>query len=202
VGWWNLLQQPWWGGGRNLQVDLFVMGLCPYGLQTEKAFIPVVDLLGDDLVFSVKFCNYTVHGVNESLEQLRQYCIQKHYPGRFMDYLECFVGGGGSVDCLSAAGINEGRVLVCMDELDGRYGILDDVNQRRGLPSFPLFQDDVVEYGVDSSPTLVIDGGVVSYFDRSPAALLELICGYYDVKPSGCYHKLSSQTPRVGFNNQ
>ena len=58
-------------------VELFVMSHCPYGTQTEKGILPVVNLLEDKIDFSVKFVYYAMHGETELQEQTRQYCIQK-----------------------------------------------------------------------------------------------------------------------------
>ena len=58
-------------------VKLFVMSYCPYGLQAQKMFLPVYDLLKNKAEMGVYFVNYIMHGKQEIDENLRQYCIQK-----------------------------------------------------------------------------------------------------------------------------
>ena len=68
------------------EVDLFVMAYCPYGTQTEKAFLPVLELLGDKIDFNLRFVYYAMHGKKELDEQLRQYCIQKEQKSKKRTY--------------------------------------------------------------------------------------------------------------------
>jgi len=58
-------------------VKLFVMSYCPYGLQAEKMYLPVYNLLKDKTNMGIYFVNYAMHGKKELDENLRQYCIQK-----------------------------------------------------------------------------------------------------------------------------
>ncbi|GAH99530.1 unnamed protein product [marine sediment metagenome] len=58
-------------------VKVFVMSYCPYGLQAQKMFLPVYDLLKDEAEMGIYFVNYIMHEKKEIDENLRQYCIQK-----------------------------------------------------------------------------------------------------------------------------
>ena len=62
-------------------VELFVMSLCPYGLQAEKGILPVANLLKDKIDFKIKFVYYAMHGKKEIDENTNQYCIQKEQKG-------------------------------------------------------------------------------------------------------------------------
>jgi len=105
-------------------VELFVMSYCPYGLQTEKAIIPVLELLGDKIDFKLRFVNYAMHGEKEVWENLRQYCIQfKTNPDKFIDYLKCFTESGNAEKCMEELNIDKNAVQSCMDEEDKRWGI-------------------------------------------------------------------------------
>jgi hypothetical protein len=46
-------------------VDLFVMSYCPFGLQAEKAFVPLIDKFKKSTDINVKFVQYTMHGLKE-----------------------------------------------------------------------------------------------------------------------------------------
>lgn len=53
------------------------MSYCPYGLQAEKMFLPVYDLLKNKAEMGIYFVNYIMHDKKEIDENLREYCIQK-----------------------------------------------------------------------------------------------------------------------------
>ena len=89
------------------KVELFVMSYCPYGLQMEKAFLPVMDLLKDKADLSVKFVSYAMHEKKEIDENTRQYCIEKEQTSKFTAYLKCFTGKDDYKACLQSTGVNE-----------------------------------------------------------------------------------------------
>ena len=64
-------------------VKLFVMSYCPYGLQMEKAYLPVYNLLKDKAEMGVYFVDYIMHEKKEIDEHLRQYCIQKEQKEKY-----------------------------------------------------------------------------------------------------------------------
>ncbi len=185
------------------EVELFVMSYCPYGVQTEKAIIPVLELLGDKIDFKLRFVNYAMHGEKEVWENLRQYCIQfKTDPDKFIDYLDCFTRSDDANRCMEELNIDKDAVQSCMDEEDQRWGIsqiLANPDQWGSqFPPFPI--DDALnrEYGVRGSPTLVIDGIVVPA-PRNPEALKDLICSAFLHPPEECSTTLSSENEAPGF---
>ncbi len=191
-------------------VELFVMSYCPYGLQMEKAMIPVMELLHDYANFSVKFVYYSMHpSVGEVEENLRQYCIQKVQPDKYLDYLKCFVQTGSYSNpvayrlCLQRAAIDVGALEKCMKETDAKYKVTYYLNNKSTWLSgrFPLFEVNAAEnkkYGVQGSPTLVINGHVVEV-QRSPEAIKELICQAFVNPPAVCNTTLLSTVPAPGF---
>ena len=88
-------------------VKLFVMSYCPFGLQTQKMFLPVYNLFQDKADMGVYFVNYIMHEKKEIDENLNQYCIQKEEKEKFYDYLSCFVKDGDTKGCLEEAKIEE-----------------------------------------------------------------------------------------------
>ncbi len=183
-------------------VELFVMAYCPYGTQMEKAILPVVSLLDDKVNFSVKFVYYAMHGKKEIDEQLRQYCIQKEYNDKYLDYLSCFLEDGNYSECLARIGISEDDIASCVNKTDEEYNITGMYNDRStwigNFPQFPIFKKENAEYGVQGSPTLVINGEQVTVA-RNPKALLEKICEAFTEKPQECSTVLSSDVPAPGF---
>ncbi|RLG21060.1 hypothetical protein DRN74_03415 [Candidatus Micrarchaeota archaeon] len=184
-------------------VELFVMSYCPYGTQMEKAIIPVIEALGDNVNFSVKFCDYAMHGKKEIDENTRQYCIQKEEKENFLPYLRCFLEAGDSEACISRLGINETEINDCMAEADAEFDINKNYENRSSwlsgrYPVYKVYEEDVKKYAVRGSPTLIINGKEISA-ERSPSALLRLICSAFEEKPEACTASLSSTVPSPGF---
>ena len=187
-------------------VKLFVMSYCPYGVQMEKALIPVLKLLGDKVDFSLHFVNYAMHGEKEVWENVRQYCIQKEYgTQKLLDYLECFDTSTNpdANACMEQVGIDVNRIDTCIDQTNQEYniaGILSNKNlwYSGRFPPFPI--DDALnqKYGVRGSPTLVINDTVVNAA-RNPEALKQLICSAFTNPPEECNQTLSTETPQPGF---
>ena len=73
------------------KVELFVMTHCPYGIEAQKVFAPVMDLLSEFADMRVRFVYYAMHGKNEVEEEMRQTCIQQEYSDKYLDYLTCFL---------------------------------------------------------------------------------------------------------------
>jgi len=174
------------------EVELFVMSYCPYGTQAQKGILPAAEALGDNVDFDIKFVNYLMHGEKEGMENTRQYCIQKEQEDKFMDYMTCFLDSGNSEPCLEEANIDKQQLQSCMDEADEKFNItalIDDKSSYRGgrFPQYNVHNDLNQEYGVQGSPTLVINGKKVQS-SRSPAAYLDTICSAFteDSKPSVC----------------
>ena len=184
------------------EVELFVMSYCPFGTQMEKGILPVVELLGDKIDFTVKFCDYAMHGKKELDEQLLQYCIQEEQNDKFIDYLKCFLKEGKSDECIKEVEIDEAKLNTCIGIADARYKVSEDYEDKStwkgAYPTFNIYKEDVDKYGVSGSPTLVING-VTALTNRDPASLLDAICTGFIEKPEECNEELSSRVPSPGF---
>jgi len=184
-------------------VELFVMSYCPYGLQIEKGILPVVELLGSKINFQLKFVDYAMHGQKEVDENLRQYCIQKDEPAKLSGYLNCFAKQGDANACLTTAKIDSSALNSCVNQADAQFKVsvkVADKNQWRTtqFPPFDINQADNAKYGVQGSPTLVINGTTVSA-QRDPQSLLDSVCSAFNNQPSECRQKLSTSAPAPGF---
>ncbi len=185
-------------------VKLFVMSYCPYGLQAEKMFIPVYNLLSAQADMGVYFVDYIMHGEKEIAENLNQYCIQQDEKDKYTDYLSCFVQDGDSEKCFQQAGINKSEIDSCVQATDQQYDIYSQfADQSTWLSgNYPLFnvQKDLNEqYGVGGSPTLVINDAVVNLPSRSPESLKEAVCNAFDSPPAACSQTLSDTAFSAGF---
>lgn len=187
------------------KVELFVMSHCPYGTQIEKGFIPVAEKLGGKIDYSIKFCDYAMHGEKEVYEQLNQYCINKTQPAKYLTYLKCFLNAGESEKCLADSGIDVGKMKSCAADTDKQFKITELFKDKASYVSgqfsqFNIYKDDNKKYGVQGSPTLVINGEQISA-GRDSAALLKAVCSGFDKQPEECKAELSSAAPTPGFGS-
>lgn len=184
-------------------VDVFVMSHCPFGTQIEKGILPVWDLLKDKIDVNIRFCDYAMHGKKEVDEQLKQYCIQKMDKEKFMKYLKCFLTDGKENNkCADSAKVDAAGLKKCISDSDKKFNIAKDFADKskwKGrFPSFTVDSEFVEKFGVQGSPTLVINDVVVSS-GRSPSALLEAICKAFKNKPEECKKELDKSNPKPGF---
>ncbi|MEK6969678.1 MAG: hypothetical protein AABW48_04585 [Nanoarchaeota archaeon] len=185
------------------KVEVFVMSHCPYGTQIEKGMLPVAYLLGSKMDFSVKFVSYSMHGETEIKEQLNQYCIEKEQKTKFLDYLKCFLDEGDGAGCLVTAKIDQSKLGACTAKADQEFSVMENLADKSTWLSgqFPLFDIHKVEndkYGVQGSPTLVING-VMASAGRDSVSLLNAICDAFNTPPEECKMKLEATVPSAGF---
>ncbi|MCF7812345.1 hypothetical protein K9M59_01965 [Candidatus Gracilibacteria bacterium] len=183
-------------------VELFVMSHCPFGTQIEKGMLPVLDTLGDKVAFELKFVNYAMHQKKEIDEQLVQYCLQKEEPQKLISYLSCFLEAGEGGKCLAEVEIDTDAIETCVAETDEEFGIMADYEDkstwRGNFPTFAVHDTENQEYGVQGSPTLVINGETVQSA-RDPKSLLQAVCAGFETQPEECNTDLPSDTPSSGF---
>ena len=180
-------------------VELFVFSYCPYGLQAEKGFVPVYNLLKSKADIDVVFIG-AMHGKYEEKESLRQLCIKKNYGmDKFMAYIEKFIGDTAIGRCSS----NENCSKPLAEKIMTSLGI--DVNKINSCMAstevqalYKADQARASELGVSGSPTLVINNVQVSS-GRSSSALLSSICSAFNTAPAECSQSLSSANPSAGF---
>lgn len=181
-------------------VELFVMSECPYGTQIEKGIIPAVEALKNKIDFSIKFCDYAMHGEKEIKEELRQYCISKEQGSKYFSYLKCYLASGDATSCLKTAKI--ASVDSCVSKTDAQFSITKNFNDKSkwnsSYPPFSIFASDNTKYSVQGSPTLVVNGTQVESA-RDSKSLLATICSAFNNAPSECSANLSNTTPAPGF---
>ena len=186
-------------------VELFVMSHCPYGTQIEKGIIPVLETLGDKVDFSLKFCNYAMHGEQELKEELNQYCIQKEQKDKLLSYLKCFLKEGKGEECITAAGIDKSKLSSCTASSEKEFSVIANFTNKKeyigDFPSFNIFKSDNEKYSVQGSPTLVINGSQVQS-NRDSDSLLKAICNAFNNAPEACNKSISNNTPSSGFGTE
>lgn len=182
------------------EVELFVMSYCPYGVQAEKGILPVVEKLKSKINFSIKFVDYTLHGKKEFDENLNQYCIQKEEPGKFNEYLKCFAKEGDSEKCLASASIDKFKNSSCISVADKQFKLTENFSANAQSSPFNIHKDLNEKYGIQGSPSLVVNGQLLES-GRDSASLLKTICSGFSNQPEECKEQLSSTNPAPGFGN-
>jgi protein-disulfide isomerase len=178
------------------EVEVFVMSYCPYGTQAQAAMIPVARLLGDKANIKIRFVDYAMHGKKEVDENTRQYCIQKEQSNKLWNYLECFISSDDTEACQSTAGIDTTKLNACVAATDEEFNITGLYNDKSTWSGgqYPQYNVDTAlnsRYGVQGSPTLIING--VTYSGaRSPEAFKTAICSAFNTSPAECEQELGS----------
>ncbi|VVB82444.1 Uncharacterised protein [uncultured archaeon] len=180
-------------------VELYVFAYCPYGLQMEKAIIPVVKLLGNTIDFRIRQIG-AMHGDYEKVEAERQLCIEKNYPSKYLDYISTFAADttigacSGDATCLTPLlssiytklGIDASKINACMTT-DGVTMYNNEVSNAQSM-------------GISGSPTLVING-VQASADRNSEAIKGVICNSFNTVASQCSQTLSTTAASAGFGS-
>jgi hypothetical protein len=185
-------------------LKIFVMSYCPFGLMAEKMYLPVYNLLKDKADMGIYFVYYAMHDKKEVDENLRQYCIQKEEKEKYYDYLSCFVKDGKYEPCLTSAKIDAAKLKSCETQTDNEYKITANYNDKTTWLSgkYPLFNvnADLNElYGVQGSPTFVVNGTSVSVSPSSPEKLKQVVCEAFNSAPQECSQVLSEDPASTGF---
>ena len=183
-------------------VETFIMSYCPYGTQVQKGLLPVINLLKDKIDFDFKFVDYAMHDKKEIDENLVQYCINKDNQQKYYQYLECFLANNDSEACLGKVGVDQTKLSQCVMTTDDVYGVTKAYQDKDSwggqFPPFNIQKEDNLKYGVQGSPTVVING-VEAFSARDPQSLLATICNGFEEAPAECSQKLSTDVPAPGF---
>lgn len=169
------------------KVELFVMTHCPYGTQAEKGVLPAIKLLGTLTDSKIRFVHYFMHGDKEEQETYTQVCIREEQSSKFISYLECFLEADNSESCLTKTGVDKTKLASCKSE-SGKAKQYYEADKT-------LSQG----YGVQGSPTLIINSVEVEFYPRSPANALSVICSAFKIPAEQCNNKLSEENPSPGF---
>ena len=185
------------------EVHAFVMSYCPYGLQFMKAYVPVIELLGDKADLELNFVYYAMHGEKELTENTRIYCIEKEQRDKLTQYLRCFVEYDDPEKCIAEAGIDEASLEKCMSDTDEKFSITEKFNDKSTWlnGNYPLYDVDAdlnSKYDVGGSPTFVINGQTISV-TRSANAIKEAVCAAFNTPPEECETELSTTAEQPGI---
>jgi hypothetical protein len=179
------------------------MSYCPYGLQMQKAVLPVMELFKDKIDLKMRFVSYIMHDKIEIDENNLQYCLQEEQNDKLVAYLKCFSVSGDSKSCLKTAKVNESKLNSCISATDKEFGTTAAYNDKASwlsgrYPLYPVDQDLNDLYGVQGSPTIVINGSQTQV-SRSPEAVKLAICAAFNNPPKECEETLSTLSASPSF---
>ena len=141
----------------QVEVELFVMSFCPYGVEAEKQLIPILREFSNKVDFKLRFIANEVddgprpfeasHGVAELEENIRQAVIAAHAPDKLFDYLLCRAKHlkGSWEKCALEVSIDAAEIQRLVDRPETEALFRENI--RRGH-----------ELKVYGSPTLYVDG--------------------------------------------
>lgn len=179
--------------------NIYVMSYCPYGLQMEKAVIPVMELLGDKADINIDYVPYLMHGEKELVQNNYQHCIEKDQPEVFVEYLRCFVQSDDHEGCMTEAGVDQANLDSCLADLEAEFDVTNVFES--STDQFPPYLVDAAlasQYEVRGSPTFVLNGQTVSV-NRSPEAIKAAICDAFNSPPEECSTALSTEAASAGI---
>lgn len=142
-------------------LEAFVVSRCPFGLQMQRIMASMNDQSRDvENYLKVRYIGSvtnntitTMHGKEEAQEDLRQICIREEHPGKYWDYVACYMKQGNTGDCLKNAYIDQSMLNSCMNETS------------RGLAYAQKDFDLANQSCITGSPTLMMNGKKVSESD-------------------------------------
>ncbi len=186
------------------EAHAFIMSYCPYGLQFLKAYIPVIELLGDKADLEINFVHYAMHGEKEIQENNRIYCIQEEQSEKLTNYLRCFVESDDYESCLASTGIDTAKLDACIAAADEQFKITEMYNDKDtwlsgSYPQYLVDAELATQYSVGGSPTFILNGQVLSV-TRSADAIKQAVCDAFTDPPSECEQVLNTnaESPGIG----
>ncbi len=181
------------------ELDAYVVSACPFGLQMQRVLSDVIKS-APSLAQNIKVryigsvvngAITSMHGDAEAKENLRQICIREEQSSKYWNYVSCYIKAGDTAGCLTSTGIDQTKLGSCVSD------------KNRGLAFAQKDFDLNSKYGIQGSPTLILNGQTVSEFDfggRTSEALKSLICSGSKNEPQDCSKKLNTASAATSFS--
>ncbi len=181
-------------------VEAFVFSYCPYGLQFQKALLPVYRELSDKADIRLVAIG-AMHGEFEKTETLRQICIEKEYgKDKLWDYLEKFMANEAIGDCGSDTSCSEPLVNQIMKSLQGSESKIESCMAKDAEAIYQEQNARASALGIGGSPSFVINGAKVQV-SRSPAAIAQAVCDAFNTAPEECNTQFDSAAASPSFGS-
>ncbi len=162
-----------------VNIDLFVMSQCPYGIQAENVFFMLSQRLKDKMRFNLYFIAnedikgdiLSLHGASEVEEDMRQLVIFRFFPDKFWQYLASRNTDYANPEWKAhayMAGIDVGQLQNLMNT-KGKDLLRENIKKANGL-------------GVNVSPMIYINGEKYEGSRSFPSLFLKLAKNLDDKK--------------------
>lgn len=179
-------------------VEAFVFAYCPYGLQFEKALLPVYNLMKNKASINVVYIG-AMHGEFEHQESLRQIAIGSLYGNdKLFAYLEKFDANTAIGSCNGADACTTPLIESIFTSLGIDKTKVNDFMAKSSEAIYQQMGARASQLGVSGSPTFVING-VTADVARSSASIESAICSAFNAAPAECSTALSSTETGAGF---
>lgn len=179
-------------------VEAFVFSYCPYGLQFQKALMPVYETLKESADITLVAIG-AMHGEYEKQESLRQICIEEEYgKDKTWEYLNEFMGDTELGNCMGDAQCVEPFIEKIFTKLDIDKTTITSCMPAKGESIYQAQTSRARELGIGGSPTFVING-VKTQVSRTSEPIKQIICDAFNTPPEECGETLSSQSVSAGF---
>ena len=180
------------------QLDLFVMSQCPYGVKAEKALKEVLENF-PGMTFDLHFIANdngdgtfsALHGQTEVDGNIRQSCIEKYYPTKFIDYILCQTDHFQDLEstwesCASQNGISTEAIKNCAEGEEGKQLLRENIKLTN-------------ELNIGSSPTWFANNRY-QFSGIDAETVKQNFCSYNSGLP-GCENVLSRASTTTTTNN-
>ena len=145
-------------GGQKIQLELFVMSLCPYGNMAETVLLPWLKAHPTSADLKLQFIAasngsdfQSLHGPAEVSEDLRQLALIQQYPAKLNDYLACrsanYADANGWIACAVNQGLKPDEITTLSQSAAAASALRTSLTRANGL-------------GVQGSPTLYLNGSI------------------------------------------
>lgn len=181
------------------ELDAYIVSQCPFGIQMQRVLADIINS-APSLAQNIKvryigsILNDKVtamHGDAEAQENFRQICIREEQANKYWKYVSCYIKAGDTSGCLSSTDIDSNKLNGCMTD------------KNRGLAYAREDFDLNTKYGIQGSPTLVLNNQVTSEFDfggRTSEAVKSLICYGSKKEAKDCSKKLNTTDAATSFS--
>lgn len=171
--------------GEKVKFTMHVMSQCPFGVQVENGFAPVLKKMGDHIDFAIEFIGdeptpgqfTAMHGENEVKGNILHLCTIKHEPKKFMDLIVCMNKDMRQIPnnfdaCATETQVDAAKIKACADGQEGKD--LLSASYKRSK-----------EAKASGSPTMFLAGEKYQG-GRQEMDFMRAICGKFTTKPEVC----------------
>jgi len=184
---------------QDSKLEAFIVSYCPYGTQMQRIINEVVKNIPElESNIKVRYIGQvqdgkvtSMHGEQEAQENLTQICLREEQSDKYFPYVACFLKEGESESCLTEVEIDKDQLESCKQE------------ESRGIAYAQEDFDLNGTYQVSGSPTLVLNGEVISEFDfggRTAESIKSLLCCGFEDPFQFCENILTTEEATPGFS--